>query len=176
LTNYKKDLETAGKLDKIISKKTRRPVYVIPEKVKPEIELLMNKQEITEGISRMTPQEVRELTEKLKETEKMLNAALSLLRQRKIGDVLDEGRERIDLRELDVEKDVEREIKRPKVSDVDLFDIDKKLWRQFLQEKHPDIWELVKEGKRPQKLPKNILEEYQGYRKKVLSADLAVGN
>lgn len=165
MTNYKKDLERLGKLGKKISEETGRPVYFIPEEIRPEIKSLMDKREIKDEIDQMAP----ETFQKLKKT---LDAAFSLLRQRKITDALDEGREGIDLRELDVEKDIEREIKRPKLSDVNLFDINKKLWPQFLQEKHPDIWTLVKDGK-PARMPKDILEEFGEYRKKELSAGSA---
>jgi hypothetical protein len=140
----------------------RAVFYFIPNSEKGKVKLFLYKQGLKKEIDQMSPEEIQKL-------KKTLDAALSLLRQRKITDALDEGRERMYLRELDVEKDIEREIKRPKLSDVNLFDINKKLWPQFLQEKHPDIWTLVKDEK-PASMPKDIQEQFEEYRKKELSA------
>lgn len=146
----------------------RQGAYFLTDKGRKRAEKLAVKQEIDD----MTPQEIEELKTICVHVRRTRDAAIGLLRQRKITDALNEGREWIDLRELDVERDVEREVKRPKVSDFDLFDIHKRLWPPFLQEKHPDIWKLVKEGKTP-KWPGDILEQFDEYRKRKLSADSA---
>jgi hypothetical protein len=116
-------------------------------------------------ISQKNYEERARVLEEVKET---LTAAFNVLISRKITDAMNEGRQDITLAEINqVFEDVRREITRPKIGN--LFNIDNKLWPKFLQEKHPDIWTLVKDEK-PASMPKDILEQFEEYRKKELSA------
>ena len=98
--------------------------------------------------------------------EKKWDAAIRVLVHRKVNDTLNEGREWIDLTELDqVHEEVRREEMRQMVGDL-FDDTDIRLWRQFLKEKHRDIWTFVKD-QRNVHMPKGIRKEFQEYKKEL---------
>lgn len=107
-----------------------------------------------------------------KAIEKKFDALWAALYRRILEDIL--MKRKLALRELTlgevdrlVYEEMKREETRPKIGN--LFEIQNKLWPQFLQEKHPDIWTLVKDEK-PASMPKDILEQFEEYMKKELSA------
>jgi len=99
-----------------------------------------------------------------KKTEKTLEAAYSVLRQRKITDALNEGREYVTLTEIIDEpyEEVSREETRPKVGD--LYGKREKALHKFLRKYYPNVETLrdVKDGK----LVMKILKEFEAYWKK----------
>jgi len=60
LLNYKKQLEAAGKIKKKLSEVTNRPVYYVPDEMKDEVKLLVEKRGLKEKIDQMTPQKIQE--------------------------------------------------------------------------------------------------------------------
>lgn len=67
LINYKLGLESEGKIDKRIGKKTRRPVYYVPDKWKPDVRILMERREMMEMVDKLSPEELLELKKEMKE-------------------------------------------------------------------------------------------------------------
>lgn len=119
LLNYKRRCEAEGKLDKKISQKGEskgRPIYFIPERFKPEIQLLIDKRRIKKEIDRLNSKEIAKL---LAQQERMLEATFNVLIQRKVTEALQQGREYVTGEEINqVFKDVAKELKRPKVGNL----------------------------------------------------------
>lgn len=159
LLNCKTNLEAEGKLCKKLSEETKRPVYFIPENIRPEIEFLIHKREIKKEIDQMTPEEIQKLITKLKETEKMLDAAFSVLFQRKVDEALNEGREYVTLTEIrQVFEEVMREKMRPKVGN--LHGKREKAWLRFVEKYYPSLEEALKDRELLDKFDEYYAKEY----------------
>ena len=60
LLSYKKQLEATGKIRKKLGEVTKRPVYYVPDEMKDEVKLLIERRGLKERIDQMTPQKIQE--------------------------------------------------------------------------------------------------------------------
>lgn len=67
LINYKLRLESEGKIAKRMSKKTKRPVYYVPEEWKSEVRNSIERREMMEMVDKLTREELVELRKEVKE-------------------------------------------------------------------------------------------------------------
>lgn len=135
--------------------------YVLNERGLEEIQRIRVKREISNSVDSLdsiTPEQADKIIEVLK---KSLDAALENLVEKKVMEALNEEREYITYAEISkVYEEVRRKVRTPQVGS--LYGTRKKAWHLFLQKKHPDLWQLIKDGKTPT-WPKDILRDFDQY-------------